>query len=248
LKRRKELTSDDVRRLVFQSIDMISEVQSKLRLPICPNLSDVFKRLSAGTFHASPLANKRNGQYYMKYGSFDPPATITMNSRLPFSDRPYNLPEVPRTLSYYTATHEVIHVDDFLGGDRLFNATREHILKSHRDKLSRGMQIIEDGGNGDCIGCPDDLASLWAMQYVDMLTHYRAYLVLRHKRFPRLDLLWSRMQSDFFPPSLLTRIERDKDTRYIFDEIIGRAGEYCLIDALNESESIGEKVACRYTV
>ena len=84
------------------------------------------------------------------------------------------------------------------------------------------MKIIEEGGNDDCIACTSYLASLWAIQYVDMLTHYRAYLVLRHKRFPRLDFLWNLMQNDFFPPSILTRIERDKNTRYIFDEIISR--------------------------
>ncbi len=56
------------------------------------------------------------------------------------------------------------------------------------------------------------------------------------------------MQNDFFPPSLLTKIERDKDMRYVFDDIIGQMGEYCLIDALMESSSIGKRAGCRYTV
>jgi len=56
------------------------------------------------------------------------------------------------------------------------------------------------------------------------------------------------MQNDFFPPNLLTRIEREKDTRYIFEGIIEQMGEYCLIDALMESSSIGKRAVCRYTV
>jgi hypothetical protein len=227
---------------------MISEVQNELALPICPNLKTTKNRLKNGRFYASPLLNPKHSFFYMKYGSFDPPDIITLNSKLPFSDQPLDLPEIPITLSYYTATHEVIHADDYTGGEKLYKFTKKHILDVHKDKLIKGMKIIEEGGNDDCIACTSYLASLWAIQYVDMLTHYRAYLVLRHKRFPRLDYLWNLMQNDFFPPSILTRIERYKNTKYIFDEIISRVGDYCIIDALNESESIGEKIANKYTV
>jgi hypothetical protein len=56
------------------------------------------------------------------------------------------------------------------------------------------------------------------------------------------------MQNDFFPPSLLTTIEREKDARYVFDDIIGQMGKYCLIDALKESSSIRKRGVCQFTV
>jgi hypothetical protein len=56
------------------------------------------------------------------------------------------------------------------------------------------------------------------------------------------------MQNDLFPPSLLTKIERKKGTRYIFETIIDRIGKYYLIDALMETINIGEKSADIYTV
>ena len=184
----------------------------------------------------------------MAFGAFDPPASITLDSRIPFCDRPLDIPEVPETLAYYTATHEVIHADDHLGEDMMFNATRDHILCDHTDKLVKGMDIIEESEDRCGIRTYEDLACLWAMQYVDMITHYRAYVVLRHGGYPKLDLVWGHMQNDFFPPSLLTTIEREKDTGYVFDNIIGQMGAYCLIDALMESKSISRKACCRYTV
>lgn len=246
--RRRELTSEDVRRLVFDSIGLIAEAQEKLDLPICLHLGHTRELLITGRFFARPLPRKCVGLYHMAYGAFDPPASITLDSRIPFCDRPLNIPEVPETLAYYTATHEVIHADDHVGGDRMFTATRDHILDDHKDKLVKGMKIIEGSDDRCGIGSYDDLACLWAMQYVDMITHYRAYVVLRHGGFPKLDFVWDHMQNDFFPPNLLTKIEREKDTRYIFEDIIGQMGEYCLIDALMESSSIGKRAVCRYTV
>lgn len=245
---RRELNSEDVRGLVFESIRMIVEAQRDLELPICPNIDETHERLREGIFRAAPIPRKRGRSYHMDYGSFNPPATITLDSRIPFCDRPLHMPELPKTLAQYTASHEVIHADDHTGGDRMFTATREHIFRDHHDKLEKGMQIIEGEGGCKYIHSYDDLACLWAMQYVDMITHYRAYVVLRHRRFPKLDLIWSRLRNDFFPPNLLTRIEREKDIKYIFESIIGRAGEYCIIDALMETESISERNASRYTI
>lgn len=245
---RRELTSEDVRVLVFESIRLIDEAQEKLELPICPNIEGTRERLRRGRFRAVPLPKKRGGSYHMAYGSFEPPATITLDSGLPFCDRPLDIPEIPYTMARYTAAHEVIHADDHVGGELMFTATREHILGDHGDKLFRGMEIIECEGGCDLIRSRDDLAGFWAMQYVDMITHYRAYVALRRHRFPWLDMIWEVLYDGFFPPNMLTRIEGEKGTRYVFDAIIGNAGEYCLIDALMESESIGEKNACRYTV
>ena len=245
--RRKELSPSDVRELVFEAIVLVAETQRELDLSICPNIEMTWQILKDGRFMATHLAKDRVGSYHMAFGSFEPPATIIMDSRIPFCDLPLNIPEVPHTLLRYTATHEVIHVDDHLGGDALYKGTKEHIISDHGDKLERGMEFITRESPCDQISDQSDLASLWATQYVDMVTHYRAYVTLRTRSFPRLDLIWSKMQDLLFPPRMLTEIERERGTRNVF-ESIRHVGEYCLIDALTESSSIGDKAACKYTV
>jgi hypothetical protein len=247
LLRRKELSPSDVRELVFEAIILVAESQRELDLPICPNIEMTWKILKDGIFRSTHLPNNGSGFYRMAFGAFEPPATIIMDSRIPFCDRPLNIPEVPHTLLRYIATHEVIHVDDHLGGDALYNGTKKHILRDHGDKLERGMEFIAKEESCDQIGDQSDLASLWAMQYVDMVTHYRAYVTLRQRDFPRLDLVWSKMQDMLFPPKLLTEIERERGTKNVF-ESIRDVGEYCLIDALMESSSIGDRAACKYAV
>lgn len=245
---RRRLNSEDVRKLVFEAIGLIEEAQMKLQLPICRNLAKTRRILRRGTFQAASLRSEREGKLHTLYGDFAPPATITLDRELPFCDSPLDIPEVPRTMTYYTSVHEVIHADDYAGGDRIINETREHILEDHKDKLEVSMEIIRQRTDDDCIASDEELAGLWAIQYADLLAHYRSYVVLRHHRFPRLAFIWDLMQSDLFAPSLLTKIEREKGTRYIFEAIIDRVGEYCLIDALAETMSIGERSADAYTV
>lgn len=245
---RRELTSEDVKKLVFDSISLIIETQKELDLPICPNIHETRERLKGGRFRARRLRQRRAFPYQMAYGSFDPPSTITLDSKLPFCDRPLDVPELPYTMSYYTATHEVVHADDYTGGDAIYSATRDHILVDHWDKLERGMEIIKGERGCELIHGYNDLACLWAMQYFDMVTHFMAYVTLRHRGFPRLSMIWEGMQNGFFSPNILTRIESERGIRYVFDVIRCMAGEYCLIDALMESESIRERNACSYTV
>lgn len=245
---RRRLNSGDVRELVFESIGLIDDAQMKLQLPICENLAATRSILKRGNFQAAPLRKEREGKYHTLYGDFSPPATIILDDELPFCDSPLDIPEVPRTMTYYTSVHEVIHADDYAGGDRVVNGTRQHILEDHKDKLDVSMEIIRQRSDDDCIRTEEELAGLWAIQYADLLTHYRSYVVIRQHKFPRLDFIWDLMQSDLFPPSLLTKIEREKGTRYIFETIIDRVGEYCLIDALRENIHIGERNADAYTV
>ena len=245
--RRRELSPSDVRELVFEAILIVAETQRELDLSICPNIEMTWQILKDGKFRSTHLTKRGVGSYRMAFGAFEPPATIIMDSRIPFCDRPLNIPEVPHTLLRYTATHEVIHVDDHLGGDALYYGTKEHILRDHGDKLERGMEFIARESPCNQISDWTDLARLWATQYVDMVTHYRAYVALRERRFPRLDLIWSKMQDMLFPPRMLTEIEREKGTKYVF-ESIHHVGEYCLIDALMESSRIGDRAACKYAV
>jgi len=245
---RRELTSDDVRKLVFKAIEMIMDAQRELDLPICHHIEETRERLRSGEFRADPLPRNRGGTYEMDYGAFEPPSTIVLDSWLLYCDRPLSIPKLPGTLASYCATHEVTHADDHTGGDRLLKVTRRHILKDHGDKLEKGMQIIEREGGSDCIDGYKELAGLWAVQYVDMVTHYRSYVVLRHKRLPKLDFVWARLRDHFFPPNLLTCIENQRGIRHVFDIITRQAGEYCLIEALRDSQQISERNTLRYLV
>jgi len=245
---RRGLTAEDVRSLVLYSIELIVCTQNQLNLPICTNIETTYSKLSNGQFCAISLSKERDSQYRMVYGSFEPPDIISLDRDLLYCDLPLNIPEFPFTMAHYTAIHETIHADDHNGGDKNYLATMNHIIEEHRDKLEKSMEIISKDQNNDCINDVEDLACLWAIQFMDILTHYRSFVVLRHHQFPKLDLVWRQMQNDFFPPSMITKIEQEKNTQYIFDEIIGKAGEYCLIDALMENHSIGEKNACKYAI
>lgn len=245
---RKELSDGDVRNIVQKSIKLISSTQSEIQLPISPNIDSTQTRLSNGVFKAKNINNRRNRAYAMDYGTFQPPNIIYLDKGLPSCDHPMNLPEFAETMITYTAIHEVIHADDHTGGDKLLLATRKHILEAHKDKLKTSMNIIRKDGGYVGIDNYDDLASLWAVQYVDMVTHYRGYVVLRHNKFPKLDQIWSRLRNDYFPPNLLTNIEVNKGVEYVFKLFTERIGDYCLIEALDEYQKIKEKQAASYMV
>jgi len=227
---------------------MISSTQNQLGLPIAPNLWRTKLRLETGSFIAGAVNKRRGGKYTMDYGSFNPPSTIILDRGLPSSDHPMDIPDFAETMIAYSGVHEVIHADDHTGGDRLLLATRGHILSSHKDKLEKSMRIIKEEGGCGAICDYGDLASLWAVQYVDMVTHYRSYVVLRHRKYPKLDQVWSRLSDDFFPPNLLTCIEASSSPEHVFRLFTEMAGKYCLIEALEEYNAIKEKDSCSYTV
>lgn len=184
----------------------------------------------------------------MDFGTFLPPNIIHLDKRLPSCDHPMHMPDFTDTMITYTGIHEVIHADDHTGGDKLLLATRKHILETHEDKLETSMKIIKDDGGYVGIDSYDDLASLWAVQYVDMVTHYRSYVVLRHHKYPKLDQIWSRLRNDYFPPNLLTNIEVTKGVEYVFSLFTEKVGEYCLIEALDEYQKLKEKQTMSYMV
>jgi len=245
---RRQLTHEDVRRLVVGSVDLIREAQLQLKLPIGPNIAKTQEQLLEGECLADSLINIRDHQYGMDFGCFDPPNTILLDKDLPFSDRPLDLPDLASTLTLYTAVHEVLHADDWVGGDKLQQATRSHMLKKHRVKLKKALEFIMGDGGTDCIKTISELANLNAAHYVDMVTHFRSFLVLRYAGAPRLDMIWDKMAINFFPPNLLTMIEMEKGVNYVFDLFQRKAGSYCLIDAFEEYESIGKRSASSYTV
>jgi hypothetical protein len=184
----------------------------------------------------------------MDFGTFQPPNIIHLDKRLPSCDHPMHIPDFADTMIAYSAIHEVIHADDNTGGDKLLLATRKHILEAHEDKLEKSMQIIWEEGGYHGIDDYEDLASLWAVQYVDMVTHYRSYVVLRYHRYPKLDQIWSRLRNDYFPPNLLTNIEVTKGVDYVFSLFTEKIGEYCLIEALDEYQRLKRKESASYMV
>ncbi len=245
---RRDLTDGDVQRIVEDSLDLISEAQSQLNLPVAPNISRTRSMLSRGSFKALTMKPRRASRNPMEHGSFLPPATIILDKRLPKSDHPMDMPDFVETLTMYTAVREVFHADDHVGGNKLLMATREHILDRHEDKLEKSMSIIMEEGGSPAIKDYGDLATLWAAQYVEMVAHYKSYVVMRQMKRPKLDRLWSRLRNDFFPPNLLTCIELRRGTEYVFSLFTERLGEYCLIEALNEYKAIKEKDTFSYTV
>ena len=245
---RRELSDGDVRRIVQESIKLINRTQKETRLPISPNLASTRHRLSKGELKAKYINKGKNRAYAMDFGNFQPPNVIYLDKRLPSCDHPMNLPDFADTMIAYSGIHEVIHADDHTGGDKLLLATRKHILEAHVDKLEKSMEILMNDGGAPSIDGYADLASLWAVQYVDMVTHYRSYVVLRHMRYPKLDQIWSRLRNDYFPPNLLTNIEVTKGTEYVFSLFTEKLGKYCLIEALNEYNVLKEKVTASYMV
>lgn len=245
---RRELTDSDVRGLVKESLNLISRTQRSLNLPIMPNLPTTTKRLKQGNFKAMYINNPKGKNYSMDFGSFQPPASIFLDKRLPSSDHPMNMPDFADTLTTYSTVHEIIHADDHVGGDQLLIATVRHIIQEHPDKLERSLQIIIEEGGNNVIKDYEDLASLWAIQYVDMVTHYRSYVVLRYKGAPKLEQIWSRLSNDYFPPNLLTCIEVSKGSDYVFSLFTEKMGEYCLIEALEEYKCMKEREAQSYMV
>jgi hypothetical protein len=245
---RKELTDGDVRQLVRDSLKLIGRTQRHLHLPIMPNLPTTTIRLKQGNFKAMYINNSKGKIYSIDFGSFQPPANIILDKRLPSSDHPLNMPDFADSLTVYCAVHEIIHADDHVGGDQLLLATCNHILDSHEDKIEKSLQIIYDEGGNEVIKDYEDLASLWAIQYVDMVTHYRSYVVLRYMQYPKIDQIWSRLSNDYFPPNLLTCIEVSRGTDYVFSLFTERMGEYCLIEALEEYNCMKERETQSYMV
>jgi hypothetical protein len=245
---RRQLNHEDVQRLVMGSMELIREAQVHLDLPISPNIEKTREWLINGEFYADSLINIRGRQYGMDFGCFNPPNTITLDRNLPFSDQPLDLPNLASTLTLYTAVHEVLHADDWAGGDRLQKVTKTHMLKEHWDKLEKALDFIRSGEGTDLIKSIDDLAILNASHYVDMVTHFRSFLVMRYAGAEKLDMIWDKMSINFFPPYLFTMIEAEKGAKYVFELFNKRAGSYCLIDAFEEYDSIGKKSASTYTV
>jgi len=247
---RHELTSRDVKRLVFEAIGLIKEVRGEFRLPIFSGVEETGQRLFKGVFRAEeiPFERRVNSFYALNYSYFEPPSTISLDRRRPFWDNSLDLPELVETATYYCAVHEVIHADNYREGNRVVEETMRHISEEHQDKLKTSIRLLKRSHAPSFIASKECLTRLWAEQYDDMVTHYKTYLILRQKRFPKLDYLWDCLYTDFFPPNLLTAIECEKGVDYVLKCVTEKVGQYCLVEALDEVEEIGKKRAEKYAV
>ena len=245
-----ELASEDVRDLVFQAIKLIREVRDERGLPICLKIEETQEMFAQGTFKAEeiPYEKRANSFYALNYSYFEPPLTIGLDRRRPFWDKPLDLPKMIETATFFCVVHEVIHADDYRDGDQVIKETIKHIERAHQDKLKISIDFLKRNGAPDFLKRKKTLTSIWARQYSDMITHYRTYLILRHRHFPKIEYLWSCLYNDYFPPNIFTIIEREKGINYVIKRITEDLGNYCLIEALGEAEEISKKNAYKYTV
>ena len=88
----------------------------------------------------------------------------------------------------------------------------------------------------------------WAYQYADSATHYRTYLVLNHKKFPKIDNIWVSLYNSIFSPRLLTTIEKEKGLNYTANLLSEGIGKVCIVEIAKEFEEISHKKAGTYTV
>lgn len=239
-----------MRRLVLDAIGLIKDVRGEAGLPICLGIEETSSRLLKGVFKAEKISRERRADsfYALNYSYFEPPSTISLDKRRPFWDSHMDLPELVETATRYCAVHEVIHADDYGDGNRVIMETMRHIGEAHQDKLKISLRLLKRSHAPEFLKSKEALIRMWAEQYADMITHYRTYLVLRQKRFPKIDYLWSCLYSDYFPPNLLTAIECEKGVNYVLRRITEDIGKYCLVEVLDEAEEISKKNAEKYTV
>jgi hypothetical protein len=239
-----------VRRLVIDAIGLIKDVRGESGLPICLGIEETSSKLLGGVLKAEEIPHERraNSFYALNYSYFEPPSTISLDKRRPFWDDPLALPELVETATRYCAVHEVIHADDYREGNRVIKETMRHIEEAHQDKLKISLKLLKRSYAPSFIKRKGALARMWAEQYADMITHYRTYLVLRQKRFPKIDYLWSCLYSDYFPPNLLTAIECEKGVNYVLKRITENIGKYCLVEVFDEADEISRKNADKYAV
>jgi hypothetical protein len=62
------------------------------------------------------------------------------------------------------------------------------MIREHWDKLEKALNFIRSGEGTDLIKSIEDLANLNASHYVDMVTHFRSFLVMRYAGAEKLDI------------------------------------------------------------
>jgi hypothetical protein len=250
LLKQKKLSSDNVKDLVLTGVNLVQETRDELDVPLFRTIEDTGKRLQNGVFRARKFRLRSISRYaYAKaYGYFRVPSTIVLDEDLPLEGRLFNQPELATTATYYCAVHEVIHADDYTDNNRIVHETLQHITTQHENELTEASRILSRYSRGRWGRTTKEIVNTWAYQYVDSTTHYRTYLVLKHKRFPKIDTIWVSLYNSIFSPRLFTTIEHAKGlsyTAYLLSEQIGKT---CIVELVKEYEAASQRNVRTYTV
>lgn len=246
----KRLSSDKVKDLVSRGVNLVQETRDELDLPLFGTIEDTGKRLNYGIFRARKFRLRRVSRYaYAKaYGYFKAPSTIVLDEDLPLEGKLFNQPELATTATYYCAVHEVIHADDYTDNNRIVNETLQHINTKHENELGEASRILSRYSRGRWGKNNKEIVNTWAYQYVDSATHYRTYLVLKHKKLPKIDNIWGSLYNSIFSPTLFTTIEKEKGLQYTVNLLSEHIGRTCIVEIAKEFEEISQKKARTYTV
>jgi hypothetical protein len=244
------LTSESVKKLVLQSVQLIKETRNELNLPLFSRIDETGHRLNYGNFRAEKFEPHHLSHYiYAKaYGYFKPPSTIALDKDLPLEGKIFDQPLLATTATYYCAVHEVIHADDYTDNNRILNETLKHIKTKHQNELSDASQMVFRHSKDRAATSKKEIITTWVYQYVDSATHYRTYLVLKHKRFPKIDNIWVSLYNSIFSPRLFTTIENAKGYRYLTNLLSKKIGKICIVEIAKEYEAITHRKVRSYTV
>ena len=234
----------------MESIDLVRETRDELNLPLFRKIEETGKRLRKGSFRAERFPVRRLSHliYAKAYGYFKRPSTIVLDEDLPLLGEPFNQPLLARTAAYYCAAHEVIHADDYTDNNRIIKETLRHIQGKHKNELEKASIALSRYSRGTWGGSREAVIHTWAYQYTDSATHYRAYLVLHHKKFPKIDDIWVSLYNSIFSPRLFTTIEKEKGLSHTANLLSKGIGRVCIVEISQEFEEISRKKAGTYTV
>jgi hypothetical protein len=160
----------------------------------------------------------------------------------------FNQPELATTATYYCAVHEVIHADDYTDNNRIVHKTLQHIKRKHKNELSEASGILSRHSQGRRGKNNRQIMNTWTYQYVDSATHYRTYLVLKHKKFLKIDTIWVSLYNSIFSPRLFTTLEKTKGLQYTANLLSKKIGETCIIETVKEYEEASQRNVRRYAV
>jgi hypothetical protein len=247
----KKLTANSVKKLVLESINFVKETRDELNLPLFSRLEDTERRLEKnGVFKAEKFRphHLSKGVYAKAYGYFKAPLTIVLDEDLPLEGSLFNQSELAKTATYYCSVHEVIHADDYNNSNRIIKDTLRHIRREHKNELTEASQILSKHSSGKWEHSRKEMINIWTYQYVDSATHYRTYVVLKHKKFPKIDNIWVSLYNSIFSPRLFTTIESAKGVQYTSELLSKLIGNTCIIEVVKEYEEISQQKVRRYTV
>jgi hypothetical protein len=249
LVQQEKLTPDRVKMLVLRSAALIRETRDELNLPLFRRIEDTQRRLEHGTFRAEPFPVHRLSHFaYAKvYGYFRKPSTIVLEEALPLSGKLFDQPLLATTATYYCATHEVIHADDYTNNNGIIKNTLRHIRRKHKDELAEASEILSKHSKVRWTGSENAIINTWTYQFADAATHYRTFLVLKHKKFPKIDNIWVSLYNSIFSPSLFTTIEDAKGLQYTTSLLSKHMGKICIIEIVKMFEAISRKKTDLYT-